>query len=821
MADFHDLELRYEKIPQEMKSMRNWVCFRSVTRNNKKIKLPISPNSEKGTLSGASSNDKTTWADFQDALRFCYENSLDGLGFELGESGMFGVDISRTRADGTTVPEADFQDMSNDFVKSLNSYTEWSVSKNGIHIICYGKVPEGIKSVDNIEIYDSQRYFAMTGNAIGSRTPKNRSEELRVLWAKYSSRGNRKTAQNGNGEVDLGSSTDEQVLSAALSSKNGPKIRKLMDGLTDDYESKEKAIIGLCSFIAYFSKGDEEQVDRIFRKSALYGPEWDEPESNRTHGYFVVQNAVEACAALHLSAKQNAPSLKIPNQQNMGEMNLDADGNPIFRISEKYHKNKKNYPLNDTGNAMRFYDCFGENFHWDTKMKMFMFWTGKTWVYDSKEIVRRYANRLIDLLSDEVEQIRHALADESDEAKRKTLDATLKNFSANVKHLSSKSGKDAMLAEFKSLGNIPAEPTEFNNDPLRINTESGIVDLETGAILPFDRNAMFSSNTKVEVSFDTPTVWLKFLDDIFEGNKDIIECYQRCVGYTLTGLTSEQVMFILYGDGSNGKSTQSGVMEKIMGDYYGAIDPSQLMVKDNQSAVAVQNSFAEQIDTRYLITQETEKGARLSESTVKQCTGSTPINAQKKYGNPFRYTPKFKVWMETNNLPYITGGDYGIWRRIFLFPFKRQFKDEEKDKDMPAKLAAEYPKILGWAIQGAVKYLADGKDLKQPDILKMEVANFKAKNDGIAKFITSECRIVENGMINKTEMYQAYRKWAMDNKEHTYPESKFREELIKKGFKVEKNELSGIMSYIGISLNYDIDDYVKHNQVKYQREKGF
>lgn len=810
MADIHELETRYEKIPQELKSQRHWICFKSILANGKYIKAPISPFSEDGKLQSASPTDKRTWGDFGDALRFCADHDMDGLGFELGESGMFGVDIDNHNS----LPEAEFQALANDFVRTLNSYTEWSVSGNGIHIICYGKTPNGVRKNDNVEIYDGGTFFAMTGKAIGSRMVRNASEGISALWERYllqskNKRGqNEEKPQNPNEKKEIG---DDEVMMKAYASEHGNEILDLMKGRIEDYADEGEARKALCHYLAELTDLNAPQIDRIFRSSGLYDFDWDDPKGANTVGYYVIQNAIEECAVSRLSA-ESRPAPKAAKPATKNEMNLDLAGNPIFRISENYNKVGKKYSLDDTGNALRFYDCFGENFHWNSKDKLFMFWTGKTWIYDSKDIIRKYANKLIDIMMEEGRQMKQSIDTESDDGRRKSMVLSYKDFMANVKHLSSKNGKDAMLTEFRSLGTIPAEPTDFDQDKLKINTESGIVDLTTGEILPFDKNAMFASNTKIEVSYEEPTTWLRFLNEIYQRDDpqetaDIIETYQRLIGYTLTGLTSEQIMVLLNGDGSNGKSTQSNVMMGIMGDYYGSIDSQQLMQQKNQS-VSVQYSLAELTNTRFLLTSETDKGARLSESVVKQITGSTVINAQKKYGRPYIFVPKFKLWMETNNLPYINGKDYGIWRRIFLITYKRQFKDSEKDKDLPDKLRKEYPQILGWAIQGAVKYLKD-KDLKQPECLKRELVVYQSAHDSVRKFIESACHIVDNGMVSKTKMYHAYKQWAMDNKEHTYPESKFREELISKGYKIFTNETNGAQYYQGLAINEDIDTFVE------------
>jgi len=806
MAEFHELETKYEKIPQEMKGRRQWVCYKAMLRNGKERKVPISPKSDGDSFVNASPTDSSTWGDFDEAVRFCAENDLDGIGFELGE-GMFGVDVSNHKDEfGDTMAEAEFQELANEIVKTLDSYTEWSASKNGIHIICFGNLPKGFESPKNVELYGGSGFFAITGNAIGMRTVRNRTNEIEALIAKLNLKKNVESEdKKSENEIRLRSLTDKEVMARAYASQYAPKIKKLMEGDASDYgDDYEKASKALCSFLAHFSNCNEDQVDKLYRNSLLYNQSWDEPEGDKTHGYYVVQEAVEACAMLNIKKKTQT--------QTSSEMNLDEEGEPIFRISKNYNRIAKNYPLDDTGNAMRFYDCFGENFHWNTKDKMYMFWTGKTWIYDSKDIARKYANKLISLLNEEARQLSQKLDNEVNDNRKKILAERYKAFMANIKHLSSRNGKDAMFVELRSLGTIPAEPTEFDNDKYKINTDSGIVDLRTGEILPFDKAAMFASNTNTAVSYEEPKVWIKFLHDIFQRDdeketEEIIECYRRCLGYTLCGETSEQVMFLLNGDGSNGKSTQANAMKDVMGDYFGSIDSQQLMVQKNQNN-AVQYSLAELLNTRYLLSSETDKGARLSESVVKQITGSTAINAQKKFGRPFQFVPKFKLWMETNNMPFISGKDYGIWRRIFIFSFKRQFKDSEKDKTMPDKLAAEYPMILGWVIQGAVEYLKE-KDLKQPECLKMEVEQYKAGFDAVKKFIMSECHVKEDSIVVKSKMYMAYKRWAMDNNEHAYPESKFREEMIAKGYKISVNKVNGSSYYEGLELNLDMDNMVE------------
>ena len=799
----------------ELQLQKRWVCFAVRTRNGESIKIPVSPVAE-GVTNGALSDDESSWGTFEDALKYCAENGLDGIGYEFKGSGKIGIDLKNNKGDNgePLMSEMDFRAMSNDFVKTLNSYTEWSVSKNGIHIIITGTMPSALNNNPNIEIHDDQRFFAMTGNAIGKRGVPNRTEQLQSLISKY---GNLKPQEKEETE-DLESLGDNEVLSRAMKSKSADKFKRLMDGDISDYPSKDEAKQALCNFLAFFSSCDAKQVDRIFRTSKLYDASWE------IDGAKIVQKAIETSAAVLVKMKKQEPKKEEEQPQKPQEdnlMNLDDEGEPIFRLP-KIEANKY-YSLDDTGNAQMFYDYYGENFRWDCKNKIFMFWTGKRWIEDTTGIIRKYANNLIEILKKEAKQFKEIIDDEEDENARKAMLAIYFAKEKNIKKISNKAGKDTMLDEFKTIKGTSVEPDVFNRNPYLLNTESGVVDLRTGEIRPFQKDLMLSFSAKQNVSYEEPTEWIKCLKEIFQrknpkDTEQIIECFQRCLGYTLTGLTKEQCMFLLHGDGSNGKSTISNVIQNIIGDYFNTIDSDLLMVKKTQS-VAIQNSMAELVGIRYLLVSETEEGERLSERLTKSITGEDNVSAQRKYGRPFFFRPVFKAWMMTNHLPIIRGKDYGIWRRVFLFSFIRQFKEEEKDKDMPEKLKAEYDKILGWCIQGAIKYLKEN-DLKKPQILKEELIGYRQSLDTVLMFLNSECSDSKTKGTPKNTLFEAYSRWCFVSKLPTMSKPKFQVDMASKGYELISIGETRAEIFKGVILrneeypsSIDISDKVDRNSI--------
>lgn len=151
----------YEFIPEELKKLKNWVCWRAVPdeKSHSGIsKIPINPY----TGGMAQSNNPSTWSDFETAVRV--SSDLAGIGFMFTNSGYFGVDIDDSKSDLISFMSGNRDNIISEFVDSLASYAEKSFSGNGIHIICKGKLPSGGRRKGKIEMYDQGRFFVMTGN---------------------------------------------------------------------------------------------------------------------------------------------------------------------------------------------------------------------------------------------------------------------------------------------------------------------------------------------------------------------------------------------------------------------------------------------------------------------------------------------------------------------------------------------------------------------------------------------------------------------------------------------------------------------------------
>jgi putative DNA primase/helicase len=260
-------------------------------------------------------------------------------------------------------------------------------------------------------------------------------------------------------------------------------------------------------------------------------------------------------------------------------------------------------------------------------------------------------------------------------------------------------------------------------------------------------------------------VWKNFIMEIMNFNADLIRFIQTAAGWAITGNTSEQTMFILFGSGANGKSTFLNTIMNILGDYAIA-SPTETFMKKNSEQNT--NDIARLRGTRFVTTTEAEQGKRLSETLIKQITGNDRMTARFLYGEYFSFKPTFKIFMATNHKPVIKGTDHGIWRRIKLIPFTTRIEEERQDKDLEEKLMAEAPGILNWLLEGTKRWCAER--LKAPPAVTSATDEYRGEMDVIGAFIKERCIQGPGTSIRARELFKCYQDWCEENNEHACSE---------------------------------------------------
>ncbi len=725
-------------IPEELKKVPQWVCV------SKTDKIPKSPFNGKN----AQANNSKTWGTFEQAVKACESFGFDYLGFEFAPP-YFGVDLDHC------LDQSDFCD---EFVETLQSYAEVSRSGNGLHIICKGKLPDGSRRKGGVEMYSEGRYFIVTGNLYNASYSeiKECTESVKVLHSKYLPTAVPKAeVRRQQVVVDL---DDAEVIDKARACKTGALFSMLYAGQWEGlYQSQSEADIAFCNQLAFWTGKNQEQMDRIFRTSGLMRDKWDTKRGTATYGAITLGKACASCGEVYEPKKYDDDTSLAVAFFKGGKVKANAE--------------KKKYDMTDTGNAHRLYDKFGKILRYSYNRKKWYFWTGKVWTLDESGEVKKLADDICEDLQEEA----YNIPDED-------LQETALKW---AKRTASSNAKEAMIKECQHLYDIPASPDDFDAYNDFLNCQNGVINLRNGELMPHDSRLMMSKicGCEYDVKRRKPKMWLKFLDDVTNHDKDLQEYIQRCVGYSLSGSNREQCAYFLYGMGNNGKSTFLDTIADMLGDYGANTQPDTLMLQSKVGGLGggANSDIARLKSARFVTCEEPTEGVRLNEGLLKQLTGGSKVTCRFLYGDEFEYTPEFKIWVATNHKPVVRGTDVGIWRRIKLIPFEVNIPKDKVDKNLKYKLRQEFPQILAWAVEGCMKWQADGNLGESQKVIEA-TKDYKQEMDLIAAFV-EQCIIIDYDAENKvmaSDLFAIYRGWAKENNEWEMTSKRFGMEMAKK-----------------------------------------
>jgi P4 family phage/plasmid primase-like protien len=438
----------------------------------------------------------------------------------------------------------------------------------------------------------------------------------------------------------------------------------------------------------------------------------------------------------------------------------------------------------DLANARRFVVMHGDCLRYCHPWSKWLVWDGMRWKMDDNGSAMRLAKSVADAVWQE--------------ARDSEGEAALQHA---VRTASDRSVK-AMLS--LAASDLPILPAELDSNPWLLNCPNGTVDLRTGEIREHRREDYITKLCPTEYDPDAPSYsWDCFLEGVF-ASAPIIDFVQRLCGYALTGDQREQILPILWGEGSNGKSTLLNSLLNAVGpDYAMQAAPDLLMTKRGDTHPT---DKADLFGKRIVCCIESDEGRRLSEAFVKSLTGGEKVRARRMREDFWEFNPTHTVFLATNYKPEVKGDDHAIWRRLALIPFVMTFWNPDKgetgkpelkqDKTLPATLEAEAKGILAWAIRGCREWQLGG--LRVPEEVRAATTRYQAEEDKIAMFITDECVLGASCKVRGGQLYGAYKQWADGIGEAPMTMAKFGRR-IKKRPEISDDRSNGTW-YLGIGL---------------------
>jgi putative DNA primase/helicase len=318
----------------------------------------------------------------------------------------------------------------------------------------------------------------------------------------------------------------------------------------------------------------------------------------------------------------------------------------------------------------------------------------------------------------------------------------------------SKSSLERMLELAKS--HLAIEDNQLDADPWLLNVQNGTIDLRTGELRRHDPDDRI---TKISPVVADPRakcpLFKRVVSRALQGDKDLIRFFQKAFGSTLAGDISEQVCFFLQGPSKTAKSTLLNSLREMLGDY-GVHTPTEtLLTKQYDNAIPV--DLARLAGARMVTAIEANWNRQLDEARIKGMTGGEPIVARFMRQNLFSFQPEFTLWLAANDFPRVRGTSGAFWERVRVIPFTVRIPPEERDKGLPAKLRAEWPGILAWAVRGCLKWQREG--LQAPQAVNRGTKLWKEGADHLKRFVDESLVYEADGAVQASSLYRHYVAW--------------------------------------------------------------
>ena len=365
----------------------------------------------------------------------------------------------------------------------------------------------------------------------------------------------------------------------------------------------------------------------------------------------------------------------------------------------------------------------------------------------------------------------------------------------------------ATLKESRPM--LEITPQDLDANPYLLCTPDATYDLRLGMAGAREHSPedYITKTTTVSPGDRGKQIWLDCLNTIFCNDQQLIDYVQMICGLAAVGKVEVEALIIAYGCGRNGKSTFWNSISRVLGLYSGNISADTLTFGCRRN---VKPEMAEVKGKRLLIAAEMQEGARLNDSTVKQLCSTDDIFAEKKYKDPFSFSPSHSLVLYTNHLPKVSASDDGTWRRLIVIPFNAKIEGNSDIKNYGDYLYQNAGEsILAWVIEGAKKVIDLGFRVAVPAVVQKAIDDYRNQNDWFGNFLAEKCEVGEGLKESSSALYQAYRNYCLDTNEYVRSTADFYIALEGAGF--EKIIRGGRKFIKGLRVkvdNGDFDDFL-------------
>ncbi len=727
-----------ENIPNDLGDTPFFSGYRLTSShgNKKPSKIPTNPV----TGQNARINDAGTFVNFAMAIAGVTSGRCGGLNYAFGYNDFIGIDLDGVFDPVTgkhKSPEA--AEIERRFFEA-GAYVERSPSGTGTRIICRGRLErfgKGVGEFKHFEVYGSGpgglHFLSITGNAVQTvETVPTCQGALDWLYEKYFKRVEAPQVAPSAELDDSPEITNDEVLDMVRRSKRSVEFDLLyLNGSTGDHSSDD---LRLCSMLAFYTQ-DPEQIDAIFRESALYRDKWNRADYR--------------CATIQKA---------------------------IAGLKSKYQprQSQQQYGFTEQEAAQRFHDSEeAENFQVLRQTK-------KPTVYRYSEgisVIDHHRTVLMRCVAAVSKTILAEMVNEVNADRRDRLFAL-------AKKLESRHGLED-ITSLVVLGLPDFIPDKADSRDYYLCLKNGVLYLSRRTLLHHCNYYQFTRQSPVifDESAECPT-FLIFIAEFCCQDAELIKFLQVWFGYCLSGLTVEHKAAVFWGYGQNGKSVLLELIKYIMGGFAATTPADTLLQRKSEQS----NDIAALEGVRFVVASETDEGQALAEGRLKSITGGDEIVCRKLFEEFRPYKPRFKLNLATNSKPRVIGTDNGIWRRLLLIPCRAEIQNP--DKQLFEKLKRESSGILNWLVEGFHIWQAEG--LAIPTCVDQATREYRQESDIVGRFL--EDNPISYDPVKSSKLYKLYGSWAEEQGHKAYSQVRFSQKLHEKGFTVLKQRDGNYLS---------------------------
>lgn len=482
---------------------------------------------------------------------------------------------------------------------------------------------------------------------------------------------------------------------------------------------------------------------------------------------------------------------------------------PSFDSKETW----KAYNLNETGDAWLYASIYSGKMLYDHAAKTWYVWEGNYWQEDKCEKATTNFDAIIEVYGKEASR----LALESAKAleagkldKSQAIEAERQLIIKRIWLLNTPKRRESVLKFVRTGEHLGVSGDDiWDSNPMLLGCPNGVIDLTNGRFMQGQPEDYIKTIAKAEWrGFDEPCqTWERFISEIFDKDLEIAAYFQRLLGYSITGKSTEHIFPVLHGRGRNGKGTVLETLRCVLDDIAGSI-PSETLLDQKQNATggAATPDLMLLRGRRLVWASETSEGRRFNVGKVKWLCGGDTITGRHLFGKMASFSPIFTLFLLTNHKPK-ADNDYAFWKRVHLIPFELSFVDDpvkpferKVDKGLPDKLKAEISGILAWLVRGCLEWQRIG--LCTPDKVNIATSEYRKSEDTIEQFIDERCEVDLFTVDKETracDLYSAYETWCKNSGLHLFSQPSFAK-YLKTTLNIEKSRNASGVVYKNIAL---------------------